>query len=229
MSTSQAPKRLHYGWVVVLAQLTFIGSCFWDLTLYPSSEGVLAFACYMTAIITIPAAFILGIWLLIVWLVYASRRIWHGRTWLGLLPSAFMLVSALFHASTYSREDGIRKLFVEYFAVEIPPDAEGMDVSAPTLAYSGNKAFTFRCSKQSTVALIKALKMEPHHQRAPFLSHPLVPDWTDEHWQSAHLYEYVDDEGTQNRLITVGSLESVLITRWPFYTPAVHESDQKHR
>lgn len=229
MRTSQAPKRLNYGWVVLLANVTLIGSCFWGLVLYPSSWGVFAFAGYMTALIAIPAAFLLGIWLLIVWLVYRRRRSWPGRAWVGLLPSALMLSSVVFHASTYSREDSIRKLFRSYFAVEIPADAEGMDVSAPTLADSGNKAFAFRCSKESTLALIKALKMDLQANPAPFLSHRLVPDWTDKHWQSARVYEHVDDQGTLNCLIVVSSLESVLITRWPFYEDLVHESDQKHR
>lgn len=228
MSSSEAPKRLHYGWVIALAHVAFMGGFFGDLMLYPASRGVFDFAWSMTVVATIPASIILCIWLAVVWLVYGPKRPWHGRTWVALLPSLFIVASAVFHASSYSREEHMRKIFYAYFAAEIPPDAKEMDVSAPTLADSGNKAFVFRCSKESTLGLIKAMKVELQ-QGEPSPVTRLALDWSDERWRDARAYERVDDEGTQNRLITGSSMESVLVTRWPDWAKPTRESDQKSR
>jgi hypothetical protein len=213
MSDPQAPKRLHYGWVMALAFGMMLGGVFWSCVLVSASSRIFEWAGFMTAMAGMALGLPLLAWLGVIWCVYNFKRSWRGRAMLALLPSGIMFAFALYGAVTQpSREQRLRQHFKRVFQAEIPADAYETDVRPPIFD-AWNMEFTFRCSKESTLTLIKAMKAERRHVEAP-RSNLLVRDWSADRWHDMQAYEHVDQKGNQNILITGALMESVSVTQW---------------
>jgi hypothetical protein len=223
MTDSQAPDRLNYGWVVVLAVgMLLVGLQVSFYQMGASSEaGKMAWGNTLTfgLVLSLP----LLVWLVVVWGVYGEKRPWRGRTLLALLPSALLLASMVVPLAWQpSKEQRLRERFRAMFHADLPADAREIDATYPTLADSGFVDFVFRGSRESTQALVKAMNMELQEGVPPHYSR-LEREWSDQRWMDALWFISSDKNDVGYMLITDPRMERVLVTRDPLFAKSEDE------
>jgi hypothetical protein len=210
METAMAPKRLHYAWVVMLAFVLMFTGLYVSMLFNTASSQAAEFARFMAVFIGAFLSMPLLVWLLVIWSICGGKHPWRGRTWLALLPSALLLAAGLVYVVQLPpREQRLRYHFRELLNAEIPADAREMDVTSPA---RDDVEFTFRCSKESTQALIKSMRLEPQDVEPPFSSR-LARDWSKNHWADAQYYKQTDERGVEHLLIADSRLERVWVAR----------------
>lgn len=220
MPTSEPAKRLHYGWVMAMA----FGLLVAGLTLGvvkvgagfryehpPFIVGMVIFGALMFGPILL-------LWQVIIWKAFDIGRRWRGRAWMAMLPALLLLLytSTRFIANPPSPQ----KTFSAVMQVEMPSDAREIDTSQ--LALGDMREFMFRCSKQSTLQLIKALELEAMEESPAFGSY-VAKDWMKEDWKDAQSYLRVDKRGTGYILITDTGMERVVVQRHPGFSKSEEE------
>lgn len=223
MNETQVPKRLHYGWVVVLAFGMMLGGLQVSFYQMGASSEAVTMAWGMTVFFGLVLSLPLLIWLAVIWGVYGDKHSWHGRTRLALLPSALLFASTVVPlAWEPSKEQRLRERFHAMFHADLPADAWDIDATYPTLADSGFVDFVFRGSRESTQALVKAMNMKPQ-DNAPSHYSRLARDWADQNWKDAQWYMCSDKHGVGYLLIADPRMERVLVARNPLFAKSGDE------
>lgn len=231
MTDSQAPKRLHYAWVVVLAFVLMFGglACLhYQHTPGPGHE-IWPFVLFGALFSTPLLGGVLSIWLCATWSVFGETRPWRGRTWVALLPALFFFgyVAVTLAADPPSPQ----RQFQRYFHADLPVDARNIKVLPPALPDPGYAYFAFSCSKQSTSALIKELVMEPgpdeHVSGMEILFSRIAGDWSKQDWEKSLQFGKSERTGTGYILVTDALMERVLMTRQPLLSKSEEEMLEK--
>lgn len=220
MPTSEPAKRLHYGWVVVIAFSLLVAG----LTLGVAKVGSgfryehPPFIVGMTIFATLIFGFFLLLWQVIIWKAFDVGRRWRGRTWVAMLPALLLLLytSARFIADPPSPQ----KTFRAVMQVEMPSDAQ--EIATSQLSLGDMREFMFRCSKQSTLHLIKTLGLEAWEESPAFVSY-VAKDWVKADWKDAQSYIRLDKRGTGYILITDTGMERVVVQRHPGFAKSEEE------
>lgn len=222
MSHPQAPKQLHYGWVMALAFGMMLGglACLYCRPTAGPGHGIWLFVLFGTLFSTPLFGGVLSIWLCATWGVYGETRPWLGRTWVALLPS--LMLFGYGAASIATVPPSPQRHFQEYFHADLPSDVRNLRVAPPLLTDRGHVYFAFKCSKQSTSDLIKELAMEPspdeHVSGMKEVFLRFAPDWTKQDWEDSLQFGRTDRTGTGYILVTDPSMECVLVHRNPLWS-----------
>lgn len=225
MSSSESPKRLHYGWVMVLA----FGLLIAGLTLFflqagsgPRYEDP-SFIMMLVAFSTMVCGFFLLLWLGIIWRVFESGRQARRRVWAAVIPPLLLVVFAT--AGLVKDPPSPQRMFHALLKVPMPPDAREIGVT-PLFFAGGPKEFAFRCSKQSTLDLIKSLDLEAIEETPSFFSH-VAKDWEAAGWKDSLLFLKTDKKGVGYILITDTAMERVVMQRDLLFAKTEEELDGK--
>lgn len=220
MRTSEPANRLHYGWVVVIAFSLLVAG----LTLGVAEVGsgfryehpplIVGMVIYATLIF----GFFLLLWLAVIWKTFDTGRRWRGRAWIAAMPALLLLLytSTGFIANPPSPQ----KTFSALMQVEMPSDA--LEIDTTQLSLGDMREFMFRCSKQSTLQLIKALELETMEESLVLGSY-VAKEWMKADWKDAKSYLRVDKRGTAYILITDTDMEKVVVQRHPGWAKSEDE------
>lgn len=228
MSDAQAPKRLHYGWVVTLAFGMMIVGFYLGLVQLTAGPGYGGE--YFISFMLMACAFIGGplllTWLLVILGLSCLPILQRWRTWLALSPALLLfgygLVTLILNPPSPQRK------FQRMFHATLPTDARNIQVAQGGVADSGgNLDFAFVCSAQSTQALIHELGLKPIETKevALWSSTRIVPEWSINEWKGVQRFSKVEHVGRPGRagtgfiLITDASMERVFVRRSPLFDP----------
>ncbi len=232
MTDTQAPKRLHYAWVVVLAFVLMLGSFACWMTQGTAGPGYetevfMLFVVSGTLVAGVLWGWMLLLWLWMIWGSYGEARAWRGRAWLALSPVLiFFGYCVIFLAID---PPSPQKHFRSRFQAQLPADARDIECSAPRLNDAGYFNYAFRCSKQSTLALIHDLAAEPAENvegvEAMFTAKigGVARDWSIQDWRNALCFVKGDRHGTGYILMTDVAMERVVVGRDPLWSKSEGE------
>lgn len=200
MSDPQAPKQLHYGWVMALAFTLAMSGIFIALVQSEASSEAVESAGFWMLIATPVTGIFSLIWFGVVWVLFRWQRQWLGRAWLALLPSLLLLSAVAIHSvSRPSREQRIRQSFQNAFGIPLPSQAFEIDIS-PHAFGSGVVTFAFRCPPETTQALLKSMNFEKN------LNEGVTP-------MESYWYSRRDPNGMQWSLLSNLDMDNVEVTK----------------
>ncbi len=228
MSDAQATRRLHYGWVVVLAFVMLMGGFYLGLVQETAGPGYGGkyFISGMLMIVACVFCPLLLTWLLVILGLSCLPLLRRWRTWLALSPALLLfgygLVTLILNPPSPQRK------FQRMFHATLPTDARNIQVAQGGVADSGGDLdFAFVCSTQSTQSLIHELGLKPIETKevALWSSTRIVPEWSINDWKGVQRFSKVEHVGEPSRagtgfiLITDSLMERVFVRRRPLFDP----------
>lgn len=221
----QAPKRLHYAWVVAMGfSLMFGGlACHYCQHTAGPGHGIWLYVLIGTLFSSLLFGLGLSFWLSVTWDVFGDTCPWRWRTWVALLPA--LIFFGYNAAAIVTAPPSPQRHFLEHFHAELPTDARNIKVLPPALPDPGYVYFAFGCSKQSTQTLIMKLKAEPIENEVglELMFFRIARDWSALDWEKSLFFMKVARTGTGYILLTDASMEQVLVARDPGWAKSEEE------
>lgn len=222
MTIETTTNRLKYRWVVTIASVLLIGGTFFRSARrgaglgYGSAMDAGIWAVDWTMFSVLFGMF-LAIWLVGSWALLEFGFSWRGRTWVAILPP---LVFFVFQSATLLIDlPSPHRYFEEIMGAKLPVDARSIEVTYPTFTDPGYVEFAFEGAKETTLALIEAMKLEPIDMESGPLGiyFRVGRDWQADQWEEAKKYTKINRSGTGYLLISDRDMERVIVVRDPLY------------
>lgn len=222
MTIETTTNRLKYRWVVTIASVLLIGGTFCRSARRGAGLGydsVMNAGIWAVdwAMFSLLFGMFLAIWLVGSWALLKFGFSWRGRTWVAILPT---LGFFLFQSATILIEPpSPQSYFEERFGAKLPADARSVEVTRPRMTDPGYVEFAFEGSKESTLHLIEAIRLEPVDMESKPLGayFRVGHDWQADQWEEAKKYTKINRSGTGYLLISDRDMKRIIVVRDPLY------------